>query len=115
MTKQILKRLPILFFLLLTLSVAMGKEEIITVTAMAYCYTGNRTCSGAYPFPGTVAADHNIFPIGTILWIEGYGYGVVLDSGSAINGKIIDLYFHTEKEALKWGRRKVKVKILRRI
>ncbi|HSU80442.1 MAG TPA: 3D domain-containing protein, partial [Candidatus Angelobacter sp.] len=40
----------------------------------------------------TIAADTAIFPIGTILWIPGYGYGVVADTGSAIKGYKLDLY-----------------------
>src|SRR6185312_15277556 len=41
----------------------------------------------------TIAADPKVFPLGTILFIPGYGYGVVADTGSAIKGNIIDLYF----------------------
>src|SRR4051794_1500489 len=43
----------------------------------------------------TVAADLTVFPIGTILFIPGYGYGVVADKGGAIKGNELDLYFNT--------------------
>ena len=41
----------------------------------------------------TVAADLNVFPIGTILFIPEYGYGVVADKGGAITGNKVDLYY----------------------
>lgn len=61
----------------------------------------------------TVAADRKLFPIGTVLHIPGYGYGVVADTGSAIKGKKIDLYFHTTKQVYdEWGKKKVKVRVI---
>ncbi|RJX39312.1 hypothetical protein D3P09_07635 [Paenibacillus pinisoli] len=63
----------------------------------------------------TIAADPKLFPIGTLLYIPGYGYGVVADTGSAIKGNRIDLYFETIKEVYEqWGKRKVEVQVLRR-
>lgn len=63
----------------------------------------------------TIAADTRLFPIGTLLYIPGYGYGVVADTGSAIKGKRIDLYFETIKEVYEqWGKRTVHVEVLRR-
>jgi 3D (Asp-Asp-Asp) domain-containing protein len=63
----------------------------------------------------TIAADPRLFPIGTLLYIPGYGYGVVADTGSAIKGKRIDLYFETIREVYEqWGKRKVSVQVLRR-
>ncbi|GBG06539.1 hypothetical protein PAT3040_01066 [Paenibacillus agaridevorans] len=63
----------------------------------------------------TIAADPKLFPIGTLLYIPGYGYGVVADTGSAIKGKRIDLYFETIKEVYEqWGKRSVSVQVLRR-
>jgi 3D (Asp-Asp-Asp) domain-containing protein len=61
----------------------------------------------------TIAADPRIFPIGTVLLIPGYGYGVVADIGSAIKGNKIDLYYHTIKDVYeKWGKKTVKVYVL---
>ncbi|MBS5912521.1 hypothetical protein GNQ08_26510 [Paenibacillus macerans] len=63
----------------------------------------------------TIAADLKVFPIGTILYIPGYGYGVVADKGSAIKGKKIDLYFDTTKQVYKeWGKKEVEVQIVRK-
>lgn len=61
----------------------------------------------------TIAADRELFPIGTILHIPGYGYGVVADTGSAIKGKKIDLFFQTKNQVYReWGKKKVKVRVI---
>jgi 3D (Asp-Asp-Asp) domain-containing protein len=62
----------------------------------------------------TIAADRKVFPIGTVLHIPGYGYGIVADTGSAIKGKKIDLYFNSKKQVFsEWGKKKVKVRVIR--
>lgn len=61
----------------------------------------------------TIAADTNVFPIGTILFIPEYGYGVVADTGSAIKGNRLDLYYETVKDVYEqWGKKSVKVYII---
>jgi 3D (Asp-Asp-Asp) domain-containing protein len=61
----------------------------------------------------TIAADINVYPIGTILWIPDYGFGVVADIGGAINGNKIDLYFQTVEDVYsQWGKREVEVYII---
>ncbi len=61
---------------------------------------------------GTIAADTKYYPFGTRMHIPGYGWGVVEDRGSAIKSPHrIDLYFDSHDDALKWGRRKVRVTI----
>ncbi|MFK9090007.1 3D domain-containing protein [Bacillus salipaludis] len=61
----------------------------------------------------TVAADLNVFPIGTILFIPGYGYGVVADKGGAIKGNELDLYYQTVEDVYKhWGKRQVDVYVV---
>lgn len=58
----------------------------------------------------TIAADPKVFPLGTILYIPGYGYGIVADTGSAIKGKKIDLYYKSKAQIYKeWGKKKVNV------
>lgn len=74
------------------------------------------TYSGVYvrrDIYSTIAADLNVFPLGTILYIPGYGYGVVADKGSAIKGNKIDLYFDTVDEVYgEWGKKYVDVYII---
>ncbi|WP_249871169.1 3D domain-containing protein [Oceanobacillus saliphilus] len=61
----------------------------------------------------TIAADLDVYPIGTILYIPNYGYGVVADKGSAITGNKIDLYYHTVEDVFsQWGKREVDVYIV---
>jgi 3D (Asp-Asp-Asp) domain-containing protein len=61
---------------------------------------------------GTVAADPKVFPVGTVLDIPGYGTGRVEDTGGAIKGKHIDVWFPSHKEAKKWGVKKLKVRVV---
>ncbi|MBM7554869.1 3D domain-containing protein [Thalassobacillus pellis] len=63
----------------------------------------------------TIAADLSIYPIGTILFIPGYGYGVVADKGSAITGNKIDLYYPTVEDVYKqWGKQEVEVYMIKK-
>ncbi|WP_159882617.1 3D domain-containing protein [Paenibacillus puerhi] len=63
----------------------------------------------------TIAADPNVFPLGTVLYIPGYGYGVVADTGGAIKGNRIDLYFETKDQVYKeWGKKTLKVFVVKR-
>ena len=72
------------------------------------------TASGKKAHRGTVAADPRLFGFGTVLEIPGYGRGVVEDVGSAIKEKHIDVWFPSHEEALKWGRRRVRVKVVKK-
>ena len=82
------------------------------MNSSAYSHTGHNTASGIYPYRGAVAVDPRVIPLGSELYIEGYGYAKALDIGSAIKGNRVDLFFETEREALRWGRRSVKVYVL---
>ena len=85
----------------------------ITMEATAYTHTGNPTASGVYPTAyHTVSVDPNVIPLGTRMYIEGYGYAVAEDTGSAIKGNILDLFFDTYEECVEWGYRTVNVTIL---
>jgi len=84
----------------------------LTVVATAYTHTGNRTYSGTVPKVGTVAVDPRVIPLGSQLYVEGYGLGRALDVGSAIKGNRIDVFLETEQQAQKWGRKTVKVYVL---
>lgn len=69
------------------------------------------TASGTRAQPGTIAADTRLYPFGTVMQVPGYGYGVVEDRGSAIQGRRIDLYFTSHRAAQRWGRQKLRVRI----
>lgn len=77
------------------------------------------TATGIRAKRGVVAVDPRVIPLGTRLYIESmqkgvssYGYAVAADTGGAIKGNKIDLFFETSKEVNNWGRRNVKVYIL---
>lgn len=85
----------------------------MTMTATAYTHTGNPTATGAWPQAYyTVAVDPSVIPLGSSLYIEGYGYGVAQDTGGAIVGNRIDLFFDSEGECVNFGVRDVEVTIL---
>ncbi|UII55394.1 3D domain-containing protein [Cytobacillus spongiae] len=61
----------------------------------------------------TVAADLRVFPIGTILFIPGYGYGVVADKGGAIKGNKVDLYYDTVEDVYEnWGKKTLEIYVI---
>jgi peptidoglycan DL-endopeptidase CwlO len=80
----------------------------VTVTATAYSTSGT-TATGLPVGWGTVAVDPSVIPLGTRLTIPGYGAGVAADTGSAVSGSAIDLWFPSEQQALAWGRRVIVV------
>lgn len=62
--------------------------------------------------PMAVAVDPSVIPLGTRLYVEGYGEAIASDTGGAIQGNIIDVHFSTYEECIAWGRRTVQVTIL---
>jgi 3D (Asp-Asp-Asp) domain-containing protein len=76
---------------------------------------GPKTAIGMLARQGVVAVDPSVIPLGTHLHIEGYGNAVAGDTGGAIHGNKVDLCFNTYLEAMRFGRRTVKVHILGRL
>ena len=73
---------------------------------------GNYTYCGNYLRKGLVAVDPNVIPLGTRLFISGYGYAIADDIGSAIKGSKIDLAFESLAAAFQFGVQRVTVYIL---
>lgn len=61
----------------------------------------------------TIAVDPGAIPYGTKLYVQGYGFAIAADCGSAIKGNKIDVYFNTRAEALRWAVKHVNVYILK--
>jgi 3D (Asp-Asp-Asp) domain-containing protein len=80
----------------------------MTVTATGYSMKG-RTATGAPAGWGVVAVDPGVIPLGTRMTIPGYGEGIAADTGGAILGTTIDLWFPTLAQARAWGRRTVTI------
>ncbi|MFC5603615.1 ubiquitin-like domain-containing protein [Sporosarcina koreensis] len=95
-----------------------GKEFYVTATAYtAHCNgcTG-KTATGidlrANPDLKVIAVDPSVIPLGSKVWVEGYGYAIAGDTGGAIKGKKIDLHVPTKAAAYNFGRRTVKIKVI---
>lgn len=79
----------------------------LTVVATGYTHTGNRTATGTYPKRGTMAVDRSVITMGSYGYVPGYGQVHAEDTGGAIKGNRIDLFFESRGEAVAWGRRTV--------
>ena len=82
--------------------------RVLTVGATGYALSGT-TATGMPVGWGVVAVDPSVIPLGTRMSIPGYGEGVAADTGSAIQGATIDVWFPSASQALAWGRRTVTV------
>ena len=71
------------------------------------------TASGMKSGEGVVAVDPKVIPLGTKLYVQGYGYAMAGDTGGAIKGNRIDVFFYSSDEMLRWGRRWVRVFVLK--
>lgn len=69
----------------------------------------DRTATGRLARHGVIAVDPRVIPMGTRVYVPGYGYAVAADTGGAIHGRRIDLCFDTVAEARSWGRRSVTI------
>jgi 3D (Asp-Asp-Asp) domain-containing protein len=97
---------------------ALENGEPVTFSVTAYC-TGTVTKSGARVRPGMAAADPRILPLGSTVQVEGQGPAydgiyTVMDTGSAVKGRILDLYVNDCSEAKEFGRREMTVTVIRR-
>jgi peptidoglycan DL-endopeptidase CwlO len=89
---------------------------LIAYSATAYCLKG-RTASGSGVRRGIIAADPRVLPLGTKVYMSAGQYSgtyVVADTGGKIKGRKIDLWVPSQSEAIRFGRRKVSIKVLGR-
>lgn len=99
-------------------STEVVKELTVTATAYtAYC----EGCSGttaygidlrANPNRKVIAVDPRVIPLGTKVWVEGYGEAIAGDTGGAIKGHKIDVFIPSQENALAWGVKTVKLRVL---
>ncbi|MEW6095959.1 MAG: 3D domain-containing protein [bacterium] len=95
-------------------------KKVLTMVATAYSdsviscgkWAGHPTPIGLKAQYGVIAVDPRVIPLRTKLYVDGYGYGIAGDVGGAIKGNRIDLCFNTYREAVNYGRKRVKVYIL---
>lgn len=94
---------------------ASRSGEQLDYKELLYCestaYTGGGiTATGTAPVYspsgiGTIAVDPRVIPLGSLVYVEGYGQAVAADTGGAIQGSIIDVYVDTYDQATSWGRK----------
>lgn len=91
------------------------------VHSTAYTANCSSGCSGttatgidlsANPNAKVIAVDPSVIPLGSKVWVEGYGNAIAGDTGGAINGKTIDVFFSSHSEVSNWGQRDVLIKVL---
>ncbi|PSL40439.1 3D (Asp-Asp-Asp) domain-containing protein [Planomicrobium soli] len=96
-----------------------GKEMTVTATAYTAFCAG---CSGitatgqdlrSNPNQKVIAVDPTVIPLGSKVWVEGYGTAIAGDTGGAIKGNKIDLFIPSQDAAINFGRKTVKIKILK--
>lgn len=97
-------------------------SKVVTMNATAYCpcascngsWAGQPSTMGLKVQHGIVAVDPKFIPLGTKLYVEGYGYAIAADTGGAIKGNRIDLCYNSHREALSsgWGHTNVTVYVL---
>ncbi|QFF97623.1 LysM peptidoglycan-binding domain-containing protein [Psychrobacillus glaciei] len=99
-------------------SKSIAKEITVSSTAYTASCVG---CSGvtstgidlhANPNKKVISVDPTVIPLGSKVWVEGYGEAIAGDTGGSIKGNKIDIFFPTKESALNWGRKTVKVKVL---
>lgn len=91
-------------------------KKTLSMEATAYS-GGTLTAMGLKPVrdPGgisTIAVDPSVIPLGSKVYIPGYGYAIASDTGGVIKGNIIDLYMNSHDECMSWGRRQVTLHIV---
>jgi len=94
-------------------------KKVLNMTATAYASGpldngkwGDLTYMGGKVRKGVAAVDPAVIPMGTRLWVEGYGEAIAEDQGGAIQGNRIDLAFNSRSEALNYGIQKVKAYVI---
>lgn len=118
-TKELVKKPKPEIVMVGTMQVASRAGVDFTYTkkmrmqASAYTYTGRRTATGTQTRVGVVAVDPSIIPLGSRLYIDGYGFCRAEDTGGAIKGNKVDLFLPTREDCRQFGRRWVTVYLLK--
>ena len=97
-----------------TVGTINGKEYSRKFTVKAYSYTGGGTTASGLPAAvGRIAVDPGVIPLGTQVYVEGYGFATAADTGGNIKGNTIDVYYNSESQCRQWGCRYITIYILK--
>ncbi|RID88709.1 LysM peptidoglycan-binding domain-containing protein [Peribacillus asahii] len=104
-----------------TVKKASTSKSYKTYTVKATAYTANcKNCSGITatglnlkknPNVKAISVDPKLIPLGSKVYVEGYGTAIAADTGGAMKGKKIDVFMSSKSKALKWGVKTVKIKV----
>ena len=102
-------------------STTSSNKDYKTITVKATAYTAScKSCSGITatglnlkknPNVKAISVDPKVIPLGTKVYVEGYGEAIAADTGGAVKGKKIDVFMPSKTKALNWGVKTVKIKI----
>lgn len=79
--------------------------EVTAYTGGGITATGLVPVSAASAGRGIVAVDPRVIPLGSLVYVEGYGEAIAADTGGAVKGNVVDIYVDSYSEAVNWGRR----------
>lgn len=96
------------------------QKKVMTVSSTAYTAncegcsgtTANGTNLKEIPYAKVVAVDPDVIPMGSVVYVPGYGYAVAADTGGGIQGNEIDVYMKNYSDAVNWGRKNVNITII---
>lgn len=96
-------------------SSAPSGGRTLTMEATAYSIEEGRTTTASgislLDNPMVIAVDPSVIPLGSRVYVEGYGEAIAADTGGAIVGNIIDIHLPTIAKCMEWGRRTVQVTV----
>lgn len=96
-------------------SPAVDTRKYRTIKVKATAYSPKDRGVGRYTFsevrvqPNLIAVDPRVIPLGSVVYVPGYGLAVAADIGSAVKGKHIDLFMVNRKKALNWGKKYIEI------
>ncbi|RDU38178.1 hypothetical protein DRW41_01000 [Neobacillus piezotolerans] len=100
---------------------AAAQKGYKEITVKATAYTGScKSCSGITstginlkknPNAKVISVDPNLIPLGTKVYVPGYGEAIAGDKGSSVRGNKIDVFIPDHKKALQWGTKTIKIKV----
>jgi len=91
----------------------MNVSRSLNSESTAYTFTGNKTATGIVPRQGIIAVDPKVIALGSKVYVEGYGYAIAADTGGDIRGNRIDVFFPTLRQCINWGRRVVRIYVIK--
>jgi 3D (Asp-Asp-Asp) domain-containing protein len=91
----------------------LSRVMLVTAYSRSPARHRGRTSTGMRVESGMIAVDRRLIPMGSRIYVPGYGVGRAADIGGSVHGWRLDVYFRSRKQARKWGRKRVRVTVYR--